>query len=496
MPSREAISTMPIKIYNTLTRKKDLFKPLEPDHIKLYVCGITSYDYCHIGHARSALVFDMIVAYLRYRGNKVTYIRNFTDIDDKIINRAAEQNTTPTELANRFIEEFYIDMDSLGIARPTLEPKATENIEEMIALISNLIKKGMAYQAGNDVYYSVNSFDDYGKLSGRNLEDMQAGARISVNELKSNPMDFVLWKGSKPGEPQWDSPWGPGRPGWHIECSAMSKKYLGDTFDIHGGGQDLIFPHHENELAQSEGANDKPFVTTWIHHGFVTIKDEKMSKSLGNFLTIRDITQHYHPEVLRFFVFSTQYRNPLDFSENAMQHAIGGLDRLYECIAAVEDLNSSTEDVPQTISKKDRKKLVGLENRFRSAMDNDFNTAQAQGVLFDIAKTLNKIRRQLPSIPAHQDIELIQSTVKTMKKLAGIMGILKEDARTYLADKKKKMLAELSIDEATITHLIKERYAARAAKDWQKSDEIRDKLLAERIELKDGPEGTTWSVKR
>lgn len=487
---------MAIQIYNTLTRKKETFTPLEPGHVKLYVCGITSYDYCHIGHARSALVFDMIVSYFRYRQYKVTYIRNFTDIDDKIINRAAEQNTTPEELANRFIEEFYIDMDKLGIARPTLEPKATENIEEMVQFIAELIDKGMAYQSGNDVYYSVGSFADYGKLSGRNLEDMQAGARITVNEQKTNPMDFVLWKGSKPGEPQWDSPWGPGRPGWHIECSAMSKKFLGDTFDIHGGGQDLIFPHHENELAQSEGANEQPFVNTWIHHGFVTIKDEKMSKSLGNFLTIRDITAHYHPEELRFFVFSTHYRNPLDFSENAMQDAISGLTRLYDAVATIEQLKDGSADSDSVITEKDKAKLANIEERFVKAMDNDFNTAQAQGVLFDTIKVLNKVRRNMPSTPASSDVVLLKTTVAQLKKLAGIMGLLREDANSFLAWKKTQMLADLDIDEGTINRMIEERYAARAAKDWAKSDEIRDLLLQNCIELKDGAEGTTWSVKR
>jgi cysteinyl-tRNA synthetase len=438
----------------------------------------------------------MIVAYLRYRGYKVTYIRNFTDIDDKIINRAAEQSTTPMELAQRFIKEFYVDMDALGVARPTLEPKATENIQEMIDLITTLIQKGMAYQAGDDVYYSVNSFREYGKLSGRNLDDMQAGARVLVNEQKTHPMDFVLWKGSKPGEPTWNSPWGAGRPGWHIECSAMSKKYLGDTFDIHGGGQDLIFPHHENELAQSEGANDRDFVTTWIHHGFVTIKDEKMSKSLGNFLTIRDILKHYHPEVLRFFIFSTQYRNPLDFSESAMQDAIAGLDRLYECIAGIDELTTTTQGTQQVVTEKDMKKLAELENRFIQAMDNDFNTAQAQGILFDTAKVVNKIRKQLPPAPCPEDVSLLQTTIRTLKELAGVMGILQQDARTYLADKRAGMLAQLAIDEATINQLIAERYAARAAKNWKRSDEIRDRLLLSNIELSDGPEGTSWSVKR
>lgn len=488
---------MPVKIYNTLTRKKELLTPIEPGHIKLYVCGITSYDYCHIGHARSALAFDMIVRYLRYSGNKVTYIRNFTDIDDKIITRAAEQDTTTEELANRFIDEFYVDMDQLGVDRPTLEPKATEHIQEMIDLISELIKKGMAYPAGGDVYYSVNSFAEYGKLSGRKLEDMQAGARISVNENKTNPMDFVVWKASKPGEPSWESPWGPGRPGWHIECSAMSRKYLGSTFDIHGGGQDLIFPHHENELAQSEGANDKPFVNMWIHHGFVTIRDEKMSKSLGNFLTIRDILDHYHPEVLRFFIFSTQYRNPLDFSEAAMQDAMAGLTRLYECIAAVDKLSDKTSDSAETIAtSKDTKKIELLEEHFQKAMDNDFNTAQAQGSLFETVKIMNKIMRQLPAPPSTSDYQLLKTAAATIVKLAFIMGILQENAADYLAAKKAAMLAQTSISEEEILAFIEERNQARADKEWARSDEIRDKLLEQGIELKDGPQGTAWSVKR
>ncbi|MCK5227603.1 MAG: cysteine--tRNA ligase, partial [Desulfobulbaceae bacterium] len=272
---------MTVRIYNTLTREKSPFQPIDKKTVKFYVCGITAYDYCHIGHARSALVFDMIVKYLRFQGHNVTYVRNFTDIDDKIINRAHEQNTTSEELATRFIKAFHEDMESLGIDQPTVEPRATEHIPEIIDLIQILINKGLAYQAGNDVYYKVDKFKNYGCLSGRSLEDMQAGARVSINENKENPLDFALWKGSKPGEPTWDSPWGPGRPGWHIECSAMGRKLFGDTFDIHGGGKDLIFPHHENEIAQSEGASGLPFVNTWIHHGFVTIKDEKMSKSLG-----------------------------------------------------------------------------------------------------------------------------------------------------------------------------------------------------------------------
>ena len=488
---------MTIKIFNTLSGKKQPLEPIEPGHVKLYVCGITSYDYCHIGHARSALAFDMIVRYLRYRGLRVTYVRNFTDIDDKIINRAAEQHTTPAELANRFIDEFYVDMDRLGIDRPDLEPKATEHIPEMIGLIAELVAKGMAYQSGNDVYYAVNSFPRYGKLAHRNLDDMQAGARISINEQKRHPMDFVLWKGSKPGEPTWDSPWGPGRPGWHIECSAMSRKYLGDTFDIHGGGKDLIFPHHENEIAQSEGANNKPFVNCWIHHGFVTIRDEKMSKSLGNFLTIRDILEHYHPEILRFFIFSTHYRNPLDFSETAMLDAAAGLERLYACIAQVEALAKGRQRQGEgNIPPKDIAAIDAIEGRFQQAMDNDFNTAQAQGVLFDLAKIINRLCKSLPAAPAATDIDALDRATRTMKRLAAIMGILNEDTAAFLKARKEKLLAGLEIDEERIIALIKDRYSCRAEKNWARGDEIRDELLAKGIELKDGPDGTTWSVKR
>ena len=471
--------------------------PIEKGQVKLYVCGITSYDYCHIGHARSALAFDMIVRYLKYRGFKVTYVRNFTDIDDKIITRAKEQQTTSEELANRFIVEFYTDMDKLGIDRPDIEPKATKHIDEMITLIGELIDQGKAYPSGGDVYYIVDSFPEYGKLSKRNLDDMQAGARISVNEQKRHPMDFVLWKGSKPGEPTWDSPWGPGRPGWHIECSAMSRKYLGENFDIHGGGQDLIFPHHENEIAQSEGANHKPFANYWIHHGFVTIRDEKMSKSLGNFLTIRDILDHYHPEILRFFIFSTHYRNPLDFSETAMQDATAGLERLYECIAAIDALQplTSVADTASVCTDKDIQQLEGLETRFQQAMDNDFNTAQAQGIFFDSVKAINRIRGKLPAVPATDDLYLLKSSIEILKKLANIMGLLREDAGQFLTAKKNKLVSEGDIDIASIESLIAERYQCRRAKNWVRSDAIRDQLLEKNIELMDGPDGTTWLVK-
>ena len=486
-----------IKIYNTLSRKKEPINPRQAGHIQLYVCGITSYDYCHIGHARSALVFDMVVRYLRYRGFKVTFVRNFTDIDDKIIARAAEHNVSSDELARRFIDEFYTDMDALGVLRPDVEPKATEHIQEMIELIQELIDKGLAYPSGGDVYFRVDRFPEYGMLSGRNLEDMQAGARIEINDKKEHPMDFVLWKGSKPGEPFWQSPWGEGRPGWHIECSAMSRKYLGANFDIHGGGKDLIFPHHENEIAQSMGANEEPFANLWMHHGFVTIKDEKMSKSLGNFLTIRDVLREYPAEVLRLFLFSTQYRNPLDFSEAALQDAQSGLDRMYDCLAAIDDLAEvdTTETGQSIIGKKNRKKLASLQHRFEDAMDNDFNTAQGIGLLFDAVKALNSVTRMLPDTPLAGDLELVLQAGTDLRELAGLLGVLQQNPRQYIERKKQLLLDAIDLSSEEIEALIAQRNEARDKKDWTESDRVRDELLAHNIELHDGPEGTSWVVR-
>jgi cysteinyl-tRNA synthetase len=462
----------------------------------MYVCGITAYDYCHIGHARSALVFDMIVRYLRYRGLKVTFVRNFTDIDDKIIKRAQEQNTTCEELSERFIRMFHEDMARLGVAPPDLEPKATEHVGEIISLIENLIARDLAYQVGNDVYFKVEHFSGYGALSGRSLDDMQAGARVSVNENKAHPMDFALWKGSKPGEPTWESPWGPGRPGWHIECSAMSKKYLGDTFDIHGGGKDLVFPHHENEIAQSEGASGKPMVKVWIHHGFVTIKDEKMSKSLGNFLTIREVLEKYPAEVLRLFVFSTHYRNPLDYSETAMNDAVAGLERLYAALAEIGQLpREGKTGVNSAIGAKDREKLTTLEARFQQAMDNDFNTAQALGNFFEAVKTMNKVRQGLPPAPAADDLALLRASAASLQQLAAILGLLTEEPAAYMAARKNALLQGLAITEPEIEALIAARNQARKEKDFARADAIRDELLSKQIEIKDSASTTTWSVK-
>ncbi len=487
---------MPVRFYNTKTRNKDILQPQTEGHIKLYVCGITAYDYCHIGHARSALAFDMIVRYLRYRGFEVTYIRNFTDIDDKIINRAQETGATSEELAERFIAAFHEDMERLDVKSPTLEPKATEHVDEIIAMIQTLINKGFAYQAEGDVYYMVDKFENYGQLSGRNLEDMQAGARITVNEEKRNPMDFALWKSSKPGEPTWDSPWGPGRPGWHIECSAMSRRYLGDSFDIHGGGKDLIFPHHENEIAQSEAATGQSFADAWIHHGFVTIKDEKMSKSLGNFLTIREVLEDYEPEVLRLFVFSTHYRNPLDYSSAAMQDATAGLDRLYTCLAEIEGhTGTGSDDAKSVASQKDVDTIGLLPERFQKAMDNDFNTAQALGHIFESVKVLNKITQALPTEPASKDLLLLKQGAETITELADIIGVLKKDPISYINEKKQQLLKDANLSSDAIEQMISERTEARNQKNWARSDEIRDELLAKGIDLKDGPEGTTWKVK-
>ncbi|MFC1512818.1 cysteine--tRNA ligase [Thermodesulfobacteriota bacterium] len=487
---------MKITIYDTKSGRKTPLEPIEPGHIKLYVCGITAYDYCHIGHARSALVFDMIVRYLRYRGFTVTFIRNFTDIDDKIIKRAQEQNTTPEELAERFIIKFHEDMERLGVALADQEPRATEHIPAIINIIEELIAKGLAYPSGTDVYFAVDKFPTYGALSGRSLDDMVAGARISVNENKTNPMDFALWKGSKPGEPTWESPWGPGRPGWHIECSAMSRELLGNTFDIHGGGKDLIFPHHENEIAQSEGASGEPFAKYWIHHGFVTMKDEKMSKSLGNFLTIREVLEQFDPEVLRLFVFSTHYRTPLDYSVITLQEATAGLDRLYGCLAAISELAANGNDTAKAVaSAKESQKIQTLADRFHKAMDNDFNTAQGLGHIFDAVKSLNRISQAMPPKPANSDLDLLRQGAETIKTLTGSMGLLSENPSLYIEAKQKKILAELDIDAADIDKLIEERNTARNEKNWARADEIRDHLLARGIEMKDGATGTTWQVK-
>ena len=419
---------MALRVYNSLGKKKEHFEPLVPGKVRMYVCGPTVYDSCHIGHARSVIVFDVIVRYLKAKGFDVTYVRNFTDVDDKIIDKANQLGIDSQEVAERFIKEFNEDMDALNVERANIEPKATEHISQIIQFIERLIEKGFAYQINGDVYYSVEKFKEYGKLSGRRLEDMEAGARVEIDERKHNPFDFVLWKSSKPGEPAWESPWGKGRPGWHIECSAMSNEYLGETFDIHGGGKDLNFPHHENEIAQSEAIFGKPFVKYWIHNGFVNIDQEKMSKSLGNFLMIKDVIKSYHPEVVRLFLLSNHYRSPIDFTDKAMDEARSGLDKIYAFLERAEEKIGLISD--QDVETGD------CWQRFSEAMDDDFNSARGIGILFDTVRSTNRLLDQHRDNLSQKIKKTIQSNRSDILKIGNVLGILAEPPKVYF-DKKR-----------------------------------------------------------
>jgi len=453
-------------IYNSLTKQKELLKPIKSEEISLYVCGMTVYDYCHIGHGRIFVVYDAWVKFMRSQGYKITYVRNITDVDDKIIKRANENKESTLELTQRFIQAMHEDEASLGVARPDYEPRATNYIPQMISLISTLQEKGYAYAAKNgDVCFRVENFKDYGKLSNRNLEELEAGARVEIHEGKENPLDFVLWKLAKPGEPSWPSPWGEGRPGWHIECSAMSSDLLGQPFDIHGGGIDLKFPHHENELAQSEAACDCPFVNCWMHVGHVQMDSEKMSKSLGNFLTIRELLKSHDGEVLRYFLLSGHYRSPISFSDENMSHALQALSRLY---AAMRGL-------PET------KKHSGEDYRleFQSVLRDDFNTPQALSVLFDMAREINKLRDE-------SELEKAAELANTLRDLAKILGFLQQDPEKFLQGK--------AHNPAEIEALIEARRIARENKDWSKADEIRKQLDDLGISIEDTSKGTLWRV--
>ncbi|RLA19628.1 MAG: cysteine--tRNA ligase, partial [Gammaproteobacteria bacterium] len=401
-----------LKIHNNLTRQKEIFKPIHAGKVTMYVCGMTVYDYCHIGHARVMVVFDVVSRYLREQGYDLTYVRNVTDIDDKIIRRANENGEDVSVLTERYIDAMHEDELALGVLPPDIEPKATQSMEDIISMISTLIDKGYGYIGTNgDVFYSVARFKKYGQLSGKNLEELQAGERVDVDEAKQNPFDFVLWKMSKEGEPSWDSPWGEGRPGWHIECSAMSTKCLGDHFDIHGGGMDLQFPHHENEIAQSEAATGQKFVNVWMHNGFVRINEEKMSKSLGNFFTVREVLERYRPEVIRFFILSSQYRSPLNYSDESLDEASAALRRLY---TALRDLS----DAPET------ELAQPFLNRFYEAMDDDFNTPVAVAVLFDLAREINRQKGE--------NSELAAGFAATLRRLGGLVGLLESNPETFL----------------------------------------------------------------
>ncbi|HON38211.1 MAG: cysteine--tRNA ligase [Pseudomonadota bacterium] len=474
---------MSISLYNTLSKKKEPFTPLAGNKVRMYVCGVTVYDMCHIGHARSLVVFDVIARFLRRKGYDLTYVRNFTDVDDKIIARANQLGLSYKEIAQKYIDEFYTDMKVLKVKPADIEPRATEHIEQIITMIEKLESKGLAYKAADgSVYFDVSGFREYGKLSGRDTEEMIAGARVEIDENKRNPLDFALWKRSKEGEPWWESPWSKGRPGWHIECSAMSTHLLGPTLDIHGGGRDLVFPHHENETAQSEGTYGVPFVRYWVHNGFVTVDGEKMSKSLGNFLTIRELVKEVHPEALRLLLVSHHYRSPIDFSPDAVQTASQGLVRFYEMLDRV---NSA----PVKAGEPRIKPLVeSFEKSFDEAMSDDFNTALAVARIHELTTEINKALDESPAV-SPQDKAALESAVSL---ISDVLGILEENPREFLDRIKRSGIDETGLTASEIEALIEERNAARKAKDFRRADEIRDTLKAKGIQLKDTPEGTIW----
>ena len=470
-----------LKIYNTLTGKKEEFKPIVSGKVGMYVCGMTVYDYCHIGHARVMVVFDTVARYFRHLGYDLTYVRNVTDIDDKIIRRANENGEHFSALTERFIEAMHDDERALNVLPPDIEPKATQSMDSIIQMIMALFEKGLAYTGKNgDVFYSVSKFGDYGQLSGKKLEDLQAGERVDIDKAKNDPMDFVLWKKAKPGEPFWNSPWGRGRPGWHIECSAMSTCCLGNHFDIHGGGMDLQFPHHENEIAQSEGATGEKFVNLWMHNGFVRVDDEKMSKSLDNFFTVREVLKKYEPEVIRFFILSSHYRSPLNYSDKQLDEAKVGLDRLYTALNGIE----ITKDID----------IEGEEEyliRFNNAMNDDFNTAEAIAVFFEIARDINRLKTSEP--------EKATVFASVLRSVGSVLGVLQDDPDAFLKGKSYAVNivgttadAVLVLSDEKIEQQIQQRIGAKNSKDWATADKIRDELKEQGVILEDGPTGTTW----
>lgn len=460
-----------LKIFNTLSRQKEEFKPIHAGQVGMYVCGITVYDLCHIGHGRTFVAFDVVARYLRYLGYSLKYVRNVTDIDDKIIKRAAENGETSDQLTTRMIAEMHADFDALNILRPDAEPRATHHIADIIEMVETLIARRHAYVASNgDVMFSVDTAPGYGVLSRQDLEQLQAGARVEITEVKRNPMDFVLWKMSKPGEPHWSSPWGEGRPGWHIECSAMNCKQLGTHFDIHGGGSDLMFPHHENEIAQSSCAHDGSYVNYWMHSGMVMVDREKMSKSLNNFFTVRDVLAYYDPETVRYFLMSGHYRSQLNYSEDNLKQARAALERLYTALRGTD---------PEVAAHGGDE----FEARFREAMDDDFNTPEAYSVLFDMAREVNRLKTE--------DVQAANQLASALRKLSGVLGLLEQDPEQFLQNG-----AQVDNDEVKeIEALIQQRKDARAAKDWALADQARDRLNEMGIVLEDGPQGTIWRRK-
>ncbi len=461
-----------MKLYNTLTGKKKKFVPLEPGKVKMYACGPTVYDYFHIGNARTFIIFDALRKYLEYRGYDVTFVQNFTDVDDKIINKSKEEGIPPKDISKKFIQAYFDDAKTLGIEKADIHPKVTENIDEIIEFIKELIDKGYAYESEGDVYFDVSKYEDYGKLSKQNLEELQSGARVEIGEQKRNPLDFVLWKAAKPDEPSWESPWGAGRPGWHIECSAMARRYLGETIDIHGGGGDLIFPHHENEIAQSEARSGKPFANYWLHVGYLNIDNKKMSKSLGNFFTPREIAKEFDLENLRFLILSAHYRNPVNFSRELLESAKNGLDRLYTGKNNLEYLIENADDKAST---EDEEKWLGnlklYKERFNEVMDDDFNTADGIAVIFDLIREINT------NVNEETTKQTLQEAYNLFIELTSVLGLL---------SKKEEILEE------DIKRLIEERQKARKEKNFELSDKIRDDLKEKGIILEDTPQGVKW----
>ena len=476
---------MSIKVYNTLTRQKEEFVPIEPGKASIYVCGVTPYNHPHIGNARPFVTWDVIHRFLEHEGYEVTHVQNFTDVDDKIINAANKEGVAWSDICGRYIDAYFEAIDKLNVRRADIYPRVSDHMAEIIAMVEKLIENGFAYEVEGDVYYRVEKFDRYGELSGRNLDDMLAGARIDVDERKENPMDFALWKAAKPGEPSWTSPWGEGRPGWHIECSVMSMKYLGESFDFHGGGSDLIFPHHENEIAQSEGCTGKhPFVKYWLHNGFITVNEEKMSKSLGNFFLVIDILEHFEPETLRFFILSTHYRSPLDFSDERLKEAERSLTRLATAQENLRTLEQIPGVGPTEESLALQNKIAGLRTEFLEAMRDDFNTALAISHMFALGREINTYYQHVVSTNNRPDGKLVNLMKKVFAEMCSIIGVLEKTASEESAD--------AGLENALVEMMIGLRQEARQNKNYAQADALRDKLAATGIILEDTPQGVRW----
>ncbi len=480
-------------IYNTLSGKKEEFIPVHAGKVNMYVCGITAYDYCHIGHARSALVFDVMVRHFRHRGLDVRFVRNFTDIDDKIINRALKENRDWREVAQTYMQAFHEDMDALGVLRATEEPCATMFIAEMQAMCERLIADGKAYSTpSGDVYFRVRAYEPYGKLSGRSLDDLQAGARVVPGDEKEDPLDFALWKGAKPDEPFWESPWGKGRPGWHIECSAMSEKYL--PLDIHGGGQDLIFPHHENEIAQTEACTHTELAKYWVHNGFVQINSEKMSKSLGNFTTIRNILEQYLPETLRFFLLGKHYRSPVDFTDSSMDEAERGQKRVYQCVSDVQTALTRENWKKSPFPTSFMEELQTLEKALDEAMLDDCNSAAALGHIFGMVRLVNRALEDKATKASEGLPAFLQAFQKVLQDWGGVLGLFQQNPQDFLLELRSKQATRKGVDVAKVEGLLQERLEARKNKDFARSDAIRDDLASMGVELRDTPQGAVWDM--